>query len=102
MLRSHKNPPASRPIISLVNGPNLRAGFGGVHPAILCKRRQLSPDIAGGTAITDLENRMLQCFVVELHVEWTVQALDSCPRRKHDRQQLLKAAALPRAIECSR
>ncbi len=95
MLGCHKNPPARRPVIRLMDGPDVRAGFGGIHAAILSEGGQLRPDIARGTIIADLENRMLQRVIRELHVKRSVQALNPGAGRKYDRQQLFKAAALP-------
>src|SRR5580765_1900274 len=66
MLRSHKNSAARRAVVSLVNGPNLRARFEGIHAPVLRKGWQLRPNISSRATIADLENRMLQGFIAEL------------------------------------
>src|SRR5438132_8317598 len=99
MLRCEQYPPSPRPFIGLVQTPDLRAGFGRIHAAILSKGGQLRPDIARRTIVGELKGWMFERLVSQLQTKRTVQALHTRVGSEHHRQELLQAAVLPGAIE---
>ena len=82
-LGSHQDAAAVRAIVALMHGPDLGAGFGGIDAAVLGKSGQLGPGLARRAVVGDLEDRMLEGLVGELHAEGAVEALDARrPRRR--------------------
>ncbi len=91
-----------RAIIRLVDGPDLRPGFGIVHSAILGEGGDLRPNFPRRAVIGDLKDRMLQCLVGQLDVKRPVQSENAGIGRKDDREQWFQPTALPGGVECGR